>query len=366
MTVKKNKSCREKAVIIAIFIFISICMLVIERDYLNQLLTGVAPDSVSSNVVSDGKEMDMGEDVDMTTDDMTTDEFKGFNQTNPFDHSWCPHATCFNSPICSPCNRRFLFIIATGRSGSTTLLKMFNQLPNVRLSGENYNALFQASRIPNIFEKNPKHFINKKVMKNEQFMHGAVKDGPFSHNAIPMGSMSCVMQHLVSTLNPPPLTNETQSYDIVEEANKILGMKVIRLQNSPWTPKETARFFQENFPCSRIILNIRSNAENQVNSFAYAFKRRNITKEESMEITENIEKQNVFLKRLHAFLGNEIAHLIDMTEWKEDVEILNEVVKWLGFDQCSFNTLLHENFDGYGHDNETKIDLGKDCGKDLI
>jgi hypothetical protein len=33
--------------------------------------------------------------------------------------------------LCQPCKQRFLFIIATGRSGSTTLLSMLNQLPGV-------------------------------------------------------------------------------------------------------------------------------------------------------------------------------------------------------------------------------------------
>jgi hypothetical protein len=57
--------------------------------------------------------------------------FQPFNKTNPFNSSWCPGALCHNSPICAPCNKRYLFILATGRSGSTSLLEMMNKLPNV-------------------------------------------------------------------------------------------------------------------------------------------------------------------------------------------------------------------------------------------
>ena len=35
--------------------------------------------------------------------------------------SWCPSANCTNTDLCHPCQRRFLILIAMGRSASTTL-----------------------------------------------------------------------------------------------------------------------------------------------------------------------------------------------------------------------------------------------------
>jgi hypothetical protein len=66
-----------------------------------------------------------------TMQGISTGDFQPFNETNPHKTSWCPKASCHNSPICAPCNKRFLFILATGRSGSTSLLDMMNKLPNV-------------------------------------------------------------------------------------------------------------------------------------------------------------------------------------------------------------------------------------------
>ena len=63
--------------------------------------------------------------------DTTLKAFEPFNSTNPHEKSWCPSAICNNSPLCQPCKKRFLFILAIGRSGSTTLLSMLNHLPNV-------------------------------------------------------------------------------------------------------------------------------------------------------------------------------------------------------------------------------------------
>ena len=55
--------------------------------------------------------------------------------------SWCPYATCNNTPHCKPCQRRFLIVVATGRSGSTTLMNLLDKLPNVRMAGENKGQL---------------------------------------------------------------------------------------------------------------------------------------------------------------------------------------------------------------------------------
>ena len=174
-------------------------------------------------------------------------ETKPFNQINPHESTWCPNAKCYNSPICSPCNRRFLFLVTTSRSGSTTLLRMFNSLPNVRLAGENYNALYEASHLATLFEKRPAFFRDEATIKKGYFMHERVNGGPYMHNAIPIGSMACVMQTFYENcLNPPHLsikediTSSRLSWDANEEQTKILGSKLIHIQSGDWSPAEAA------------------------------------------------------------------------------------------------------------------------------
>ena len=41
--------------------------------------------------------------------------------------------------------------------------------------------------------------------------------------------------------------------------------------------------------------------------------------------------------------------------------MLNDVVEWLGYKDCLFNTITHDNENGYTVDNTTVIDLGENC-----
>lgn len=54
---------------------------------------------------------------------------------------WCPDATCVDSKLCQPCQHQFLMIFATGRSASTTLTWMLDELPGIQMSGENNQLL---------------------------------------------------------------------------------------------------------------------------------------------------------------------------------------------------------------------------------
>ena len=92
-------------------------------------------------------------------------------------------------------------------------------------------------------------------------------EGALMHNAIPKQTMACVMQHTLYAINPPPLKIQQQKISSVEEydRHKILGMKTIRFHKGSWTPKEAATFLRENFPCSWIVVNVRSDVHSQLN-----------------------------------------------------------------------------------------------------
>ena len=271
-----------------------------------------------------------------------------FNYTNPHFDSWCPHAKCYNSPLCTPCNRRFLFIIATGRSGSTTLLRMFHELPGVRLAGENFNELYIASQLYTNLEKD-NHFSNEKWIAKGRYTQTKM-DGAFQHNALPIGTLSCVTQSLVEMLDPPELSEDT--FEMEDDSRTILGMKVIRLQKGNWSPSQAAKFLRDSFPCGRFIINIRSDIEAQIESVKSNF-HYNVS-------TDKINSENDFLLKLKDELGHS-AIKIDMTYWKDNVKNLNHVLDWLGFEDCAFNTIVHENHDGYLVDKTSKLNVGEKC-----
>jgi len=279
-----------------------------------------------------------------------------FNTTNPHKNGWCKDAVCHNSPVCTPCNKRYLFIIAPGRTGSTTLLSMFNKLPGVRLSGENYNELHVA------------HDLVQNVFGRENFEYDLIlPEGSFRHNAIPTGALSCVTQHLVDTLNPPPmwLLQEAVSdkFIVEHESNMINGMKTIRLQDpfegsKGFTPTEAVEFLNESFPCSRFIIGERSNHESHAKSTHALFN------EASTPISfyiNNAKKNQAYYQEMQNLFGPDKARTVDLDKWMHDVEILNDVVNWLGFTNCRFDQIIHENDHGYEPDSTHHIHLGDHC-----
>jgi len=281
---------------------------------------------------------------------------KPFNTTNPHP-KFCPNALCHNSPLCSPCNRRYLFILAPGRTGSTTLLTMFNKLPGVRLSGENYGELNLAAHLSSNLEQGDPD--------NPNFVYDeAMPDGPFEHNAIPTGSLACVSQHLLNVLNPPPMWMMKDRAHFSDKAIErydsklIMGFKTVRLDEGAWTYNEAIKYLKEAFPCARFIINTGSDHDSVVRSRQKHFEYSKPTP----KLLEDLKKQNEFYINMANELGPDIARLVDLDDWMNDVDVLNGIVRWLGFSNCKFNIIIHDNKDGFRSDDaHHRINLGKHC-----
>lgn len=275
-----------------------------------------------------------------------------FNTINPH-IEWCPSAVCHNSPLCAPCNRRYLIILSHGRSGSTSLLSMFDKLPGVRLSGENYGLLNKAANLIFNLQEHPDLFADDRPET----------EGAFRHNAIPTGSMSCVVQDLMYTLDPPELdyhSNQKATSSVIGlDENTILGLKTIRLYNpNAWNAQKAAKFLKESFPCARYIVNKRSDVEKTAISYQKAFQWNSPLPELEKFIKEEID----FLEAVAGELGPDAAKVIDLENWKRNVGILNTLLFWLGFHDCSFDAILHDNRDhGYEPDQDREIHVGDHC-----
>jgi len=268
-------------------------------------------------------------------------EWKPFNTTNPH-VNWCPLAGCQNSPMCTPCQRRFLLIIATGRSGSTSLLRMMNLLPGVRLSGENNNELNSEKKaLDNLWDVG--HF--------QANIHNNAK-GAWAHNAIPDGSLSCPIQQMFEALDPPE--KQIMLQENFDDSHEIIGFKTVRfhIHNGG---ENLVKFVKNHLPCTRVLVNFRSDVQAQFKSRAKVFN----DKRGSAPILVENEK----MKRIAELFGKEYARILDMSNWTKPetgLDALNHAVEWLGFQNCKFNRLYHENNNGYqGDPNEMELD--KNC-----
>ncbi len=257
---------------------------------------------------------------------------------------------------------------------------MFNDLPNVRISGENHNTFGIVSQIEtNLKDHSPqllKHPMDKTT-------------GPFRHNVIPKGSLACISQDLHYAMNPPPLEvqNDPHFADGLKfkyDPNVILGFKTVRLHMFR-KPRAATRYLRTHFPCSRFVINVQQNITHQYESYRRTFSgslkiRGNSTGTGNVttttetttttSTTTNLSANydgptKAVLKDIREFhltvgrvLGEDYAKIIRFDHWKDNVTVLNEVLDWLGFEKCRYNVITHENENGYGVDNSTVVDLG--------
>mmetsp|Transcript_42150 Transcript_42150/g.132079 ORF Transcript_42150/g.132079 Transcript_42150/m.132079 type:complete len:273 (-) Transcript_42150:246-1064(-) len=85
---------------------------------------------------------------------------------------------------CDLCARKWLFVIATGRSGSTTVEQMLNALPQVQITGEHAGAfkywrkLWEGMEITNSRKTMP--FLHEHVSQNMFYCH--IQDWYWKHS----------------------------------------------------------------------------------------------------------------------------------------------------------------------------------------
>jgi hypothetical protein len=262
--------------------------------------------------------------------------------------AWCPMAQCHHGnghtnqhdkrPSCDTCSRRFLVILAQGRSASTTLVEMLDLLPNVRMGGENNNILIRFKEMHEQLEQSP-------------YGNWTTNQGAWKHNPVNPDDWVCLGQSLVETIYPPP----PDHVDVAEndDTDTILGFKTIRFAlegERVYNITDHVDYFRALFPCARFLINIWSDAAAVASSRkrhlkSYTNKTRNTLKRVAKEEAN-------MLREAAAFFGNQTAMLLDGSQWTKNISLLNQAVSWLGFaDDCHFHELLEFNTHrGYRHD----------------
>jgi len=187
--------------------------------------------------------------------------------------------------------------------------------------------------------------------------------------------MGCVAQTAVKSLNPPPLELQKKKNANVGEYDRglILGFKTVRLHQGNWTAEEAAVYLKTHFPCSKVLINYQTNVTHEYLSFKRTFHGNGGDGDDGSDKKDEKEQQykgpsiayfkqiNKFQEEFNHYLGDEMSRLIDMDQWVHDVEILNSVVRWMGYKKCRFNKIVHENDKGYSTDKETVLSVGKEC-----
>jgi hypothetical protein len=92
-------------------------------------------------------------------------------------------------------------------------------------------------------------------------------------------------------------------------------------------PPNHVKFIKEVFPCTHIIVNLRSTEEDQTSSRNKSF---HGGPQNTTELAADIEFQNEKLCYMATNLfGEDLAMFLDSSMWTKNMTVLNQTVKWL-------------------------------------
>mmetsp|Transcript_5397 Transcript_5397/g.11902 ORF Transcript_5397/g.11902 Transcript_5397/m.11902 type:complete len:244 (-) Transcript_5397:51-782(-) len=205
---------------------------------------------------------------------------------------------------------QWIFILGTGRSGSTTVLDMVNSIPGVDLNGENDGMMTDL-----------RHIYTK--LDTLQSNRGDA----WQHHDVDFHELLCDVQEVVRT-----------SLGFDQSQVWAAGFKEIRHHDI-----EGLNFFRKAFPCARFIVNYRQNITEQLESQT-ALGWENADFGTMSEHTQHLKEW--------AERNNDVTHLLPLEEF--NVESFNQLLPFLGVSNCTFTEVVHANeAQGYGQDRPT-------------
>lgn len=215
------------------------------------------------------------------------------------------HGSCTYCPWCTDpilCSRQFLFVVATGRSGSTSIIGMANSIPGIFSSGENDNETFRL----------------RQMFKEQVVISNLTNPDAYTQSR---QSFMLALQEWVWILNQPPKRMGFQPSTVV-------GFKEIR-----WTADDVA-FIQEVCPSSRFIVNSRKNTIKQAKS---GFCRRD------PDGLKHVDNANQRIARSAAAIPPDRVYRMCLKDFS--VDEFNRLASWLGA-RCRFQGVTHSHAHG--------------------
>ena len=214
-----------------------------------------------------------------------------------------------NKRVCDICrNNTWVFVVATGRSGSTTILEMLNAIPSLYLAGENKGM---AKCLHELYEDAKRTGFGPR---------GTPTDiGAWYHADVKKKEILCELQRYARTA--------IGAIGI----HAAIGWKEIRYD------LRQLDFMKELFPCAKFVVNFRKDTESQHRS---QFHRQTTV--------EALTKRNEDLVNW-SNENRESAFQIPLEEFS--IQNFNRLVRWLNVSECTFSKVAHANRNGYTTDN---------------
>lgn len=242
------------------------------------------------------------------------------------------------------CRRNFVFIIASGRSGSTSLLNMVNELPGYSISGEHAGQFWSWHELYHRFlhtQGREPYFDHQTgeprfmVMTRQSWEHQAVHDVEFFE------MMQDWYYKHTGMRNATGYYNGKASGWVGAGIQRVKGCKEIRY-NDP----HILDFISHVFPCAKFIFNSRRALFGEQMKSAF-YKKKNSTEDQ-------VRMQAKFLMEYHESDWMKGRSMIMHMEDFQNLTIWNQMADFLERPYCRFNDVYHDNADsGYSHESKS-------------
>ena len=221
----------------------------------------------------------------------------------------------------APCDGAWVFIIATGRSGSTTVLDMLNLVPAIELSGEKGPGF--CNLWPQMYESQRSVLLQQS--KNHAFLNSATGLQLKAAENRMDAAVSRSMCTWIKGLEP---RGRTQALVTTHGFKEIRPCYVNLLTRA--------------FPRAKFILNFREDVEAQSHSAWFA---QNST--HALDILEG--KIETYRSQLRGY------DTFELPLESFNVSTFNRLLRWLGTTDCTYRGVLHSNANkGYGVQQSTQ------------
>lgn len=233
------------------------------------------------------------------------------------------------------CDKKFAFIIAAGRSGSTTLLNMVNELPGYSLSGEHDGQFYAWYDLYKRFLTTQSIGSGRTTAKFQDFHLGGGKHllaerNSWMHQKIHDIELFEMIQGWYYTHTGARGVNGTYSKgDNIDPTRVVRGVKEIRYDND-----DLLDFISHVFPCAKFVFNTRKETFNeQAHSAFFSHTKKSDTLREQAAYYYNYSQK---------------AHMKDRSffMYLEDFDKLarwNEMATFLDRPECVYTDVFHDN-----------------------
>jgi hypothetical protein len=241
--------------------------------------------------------------------------------------------TASAATACAPGAPPLVFLVATGRSGSTSLLTLLREVPGSEFLGENAGvsgAIFDLSERLRM----SRAYVESEGCSTEPQVGCRQHRAAWLHNHRPdADKLKDLYRELLFTALSWPSVPDVE----------LIGFKEIR-----WTPKfRDVRFWLSLFPCAKVIFNIRPDVQSQLKSGFWDLGSTN-----KPRALEKLMAANSEIRNLHKQWPDQ-SRLLPI-EQLSNISALQGVIDWLGLRRrCTVMRAPHENVNGTNADGLT-------------